>query len=78
MKIEDYFIAVPEDSGENWWVCWTGDYGNNSWNVTTNHIHGSDVPDAIGRPDECARLIAKLLSWYCSSEKNSRIIDSIK
>jgi len=77
MEEDAFFIAVPEDNGEDWWICWTGEKGNESWNVTTNHIHGSDLPDFAGDPEECAKLIARLLDWYCLNEKNKETIDDM-
>ena len=74
-KMEEHFIAVPEDDNENWWICRTGTYGNGDWNVVTNHIHGSDVPDLVRNADTCAKLIARLLNWYYSDKSNEKIIE---
>ncbi len=74
MTINDLFIAVPREDGEDWWICTTGAYGNTSWHVTTNHIHGSDIPSLVRYADTCARLIAQLLNWYYSDEENNRKI----
>ena len=77
----EIFIA-SEDDGENWLICWTGtDARGNNWNVTTNHIHGSELSEISHGPKEDAELIANLLNWYYSDiEKANSIMlaDAIK
>lgn len=59
------FIAVKNECGENWLMCWTGtDGGGNQWNVTTDSMHGSDIPAELRTAQGTAELIAKLLNEY--------------
>ncbi len=58
-------MAKNDEAGDNWLICWTGqDAQGNHFNVTTDHIHGSELSDYSRGAEGDAILIAQLLDWY--------------
>jgi len=65
--IQKFRMAKNDEAGDNWLICWTGqDAQGNHFNVTTDHVHGSELPDYSHGAESDAILIAKLLNWYYS------------
>ncbi len=78
------FLVVSSDdptNGENWLIAWTGcDTALRHWDVTTNHIHGSELHSVSRGPEGDARLIAMLLNWYYSGPEraeNKMLADAV-
>ena len=70
------FIAVRSDRAyDNWFICSTGTDRNDGadWFVTTNNIHGSDLPNYSRGAMADAFLIARLLNWY-HNNKNAETV----
>lgn len=71
----DKFKATANDDGENWLICWTGrDQDGNHYNVTTDHVHASELYQFSRGAKGDAELIARLLSWYYRTDNAEEII----
>ena len=65
--IEKFRKATNEEAGDNWLICWTGsDAQGNGFNVTTDHVHASELHEYTRGAEGDANLIARLLNWYYS------------
>ncbi len=61
--------ATGEESGDNWLICWTGtDATGENWNVTTDHVHASELYEYTRGAEGDAELIARLLDMYYAGE----------
>ena len=73
-----YFHATPNT--DEWIICWTGydEETLDGWNVTTNHIHGSELHRFTRGAKGDAELIASLLNWYYNNDVAKTVIDSVE
>jgi hypothetical protein len=61
--------ATGKETFDNWPICWTGqDDAGNHWNVTTDHVHASELSAYSLGPEGDAELIARLLDMHYSGE----------
>lgn len=61
--------AKNEEAGDNWLICWTGkDNQGVHFNVTTDHVHASELHEYSRGAEGDADLIARLLNWYYSDQ----------
>ena len=60
--------------GEDWLICSTGydDERGGNCMVTTDHMHGTDVPEETQFAADTARLIARLLNEHFAKQRGGK------
>lgn len=65
--MREIFKATKDFDGSNWLIASFGDdQDGNSWYVTTDGVHASELPDYSEGADSDAKLIADLLNKHYS------------
>lgn len=66
MSTRLFVACTSEKATENWPMCSTGNSSvdENSWSVSTYHLHADEVPDACQDAKTTAALISGLLNAY--------------
>ena len=58
--------------GDDWLVASfgyaDGAQGSGEYHLTTDHLHGTDVPEVLQFADTTAKLVAALVNAYCAGK----------
>lgn len=70
-----YFQCNANNNGDNWFIALMGtDQDGKNYNVETDHVHGSELPDISGGAKADGELIADLLNWYHNTDGADEMI----
>lgn len=77
-EMRRYFKADDNAKGENWIIAWFGrdSETNKDFNVTTDHVHGSELSIISNGAGGDARLVADLLNWYYNTLSAPKTINA--